>query len=123
MTIATLLLALIATPTADATGEPLLLDFHASWCGPCQQMRPAVEQLIQKGYQVKSVDIDHSPELAERYQVTERSHLHRRRSPRARPLARTLGPQPAAQLAKLYLAAKAKLNAGPAPTRTQADVR
>src|SRR5205823_1633746 len=62
MTIATLLIALIATTNGDAAGEPLLLDFHASWCGPCQQMRPAIEKLIQKGYPVKSVDVDDAPD-------------------------------------------------------------
>ncbi len=118
MTIAALLLALIATPSAEATGEPTLLDFHASWCGPCRQMRSAVEQLIQKGYQVKSIDIDHSPELAERYRVTQVPTFIVV-DPSGKPLARTLGPQPAARLAKLYLSIKSRINA-PAPTRTQA---
>ena len=113
MTIATLLLALIATPTGDATGEPLLLDFHASWCGPCQQMRPAIEQLIQKGYQVKSVDVDDSPDLAARYKV-QSVPTFIVVDASGEPLARTMGPQPAGQLARLYLDAKAKLKPDPA---------
>ena len=117
MTIATLLLALIATPTGDATGEPLLLDFHASWCGPCKQMRPAIEQLIQKGYQVKSVDVDHSPDLAARYQV-QSVPTFIVVDASGEPLARTDGAQPAGQLARMYLAAKAKLK--PDPTRERA---
>ena len=43
----------------------------ASWCGPCRRMhRPgAVETLVRKGYPVGSIDIDHSPELRDRYQI------------------------------------------------------
>ncbi|MBV8230393.1 MAG: thioredoxin fold domain-containing protein [Planctomycetaceae bacterium] len=114
MTIVALLLAMIASPSADAAGEPTLLDFHAAWCGPCQQMRPAVEQLIQKGYQVKSIDIDHSPELAERYHVTQVPTFIVV-DPSGKPLARSMGAQPAAQLARLYLATKAKINPPAAP--------
>ncbi|WP_435010100.1 thioredoxin domain-containing protein [Tundrisphaera lichenicola] len=70
MTIAPLLIALIVTAAAENSGEPVLLDFHASWCSPCRQMRPEVEKLVRKGYPVKSIDIDRSPELSERYKVT-----------------------------------------------------
>ena len=108
MTIAALLIALIATPSGDATGEPLLLDFHASWCGPCQQMRPAIEQLIKKGYPVKSVDVDHTPDLAERYEVNGVPTFIVIDGT-GQVLARTSGAQPAGQLAKMYLAAKAKV--------------
>ena len=97
MTIATLLLALIATPTGDATGEPLLLDFHASWCGPCQQMRPAIKLLIQKGYQVKSVDVDNRPTWprATRSRAFPRSSSS---TPRARPWRGPWGRSPPTSL-------------------------
>jgi thiol-disulfide isomerase/thioredoxin len=119
MTIAALLFALIAAPAAERTGEPVLLDFHASWCGPCQQMRPAVGQLIQKGYRVKSIDIDRSPELAERYEVTEVPTFIVV-DEEGRPISRTKGAQPASQLARLYLAAKAQANP-PAPRDDEDD--
>ena len=71
MTIATLLIALFAVPTnADGAREPIMLDFTAAWCGPCRQMRPVVDELVQKGYPIKAVDVDRSPDLAERYRVT-----------------------------------------------------
>ncbi len=67
MTIATLLLALLtATRPSSEAGQPtpVLLDFHADWCGPCRRLRPAVEQLIRKGYPVKSINIDRAQAVA-----------------------------------------------------------
>jgi thiol-disulfide isomerase/thioredoxin len=72
MTVAALLLAFMAaatTPAGDTAAEPVLIDFHAQWCGPCQRARPAVKQLLHDGYPIKSVDIDQEPELARRYRV------------------------------------------------------
>ena len=120
MTIAALLFALIATTAAEATaqGQPVLLDFSASWCGPCKQMRPAVEQLIRSGFPVKVIDIDQSPQLAERYQVvTVPTFIVVDGSGVA--LARTKGTQDAAELAQFYNDAKAKL---PPPSRPKAHV-
>ena len=109
MTTAALLLALItSSPSAESAGEPVLLDFHSEGCPPCRQMRPAIQQLIQKGYQVKSVDAEEDPELFEQYQVKDVPTFIVV-DPSGRTLARTKGLQPARQLADLYRNAKVKI--------------
>ncbi len=51
--------------------KPVIVDFAAIWCGPCQMMKPIFEKLAEENPQVKfcSCDIDKSPELAKKYGV------------------------------------------------------
>ena len=49
--------------------RPVLVDFNATWCPPCQAMHPIVEELADK-YKVVAVDIDDQDELAEEYEVS-----------------------------------------------------
>jgi thiol-disulfide isomerase/thioredoxin len=110
MTVATLLLALFTATNPSSGGgpsDPILLDFHADWCGPCQKMRPAVDQLSRKGYPVKSINIDRSKATADRYGV-QAVPTFIVVDGSGRELDRTSGLQPASVLERFYLAAREK---------------
>lgn len=55
-----------------SNGKPSIVDFTASWCGPCQRMKPIFCSLaddFKDEYNFISIDIDENPELANKYQV------------------------------------------------------
>lgn len=52
-----------------APGEPLLVDFFATWCGPCRGMAPNVNAAAESGIDVAVVDVDLVPEVAMRYGI------------------------------------------------------
>ena len=52
---------------------PVVIDVSATWCGPCQQMKPIIEQLAKElgsKYKFAEVNVDESRELAIKFGVT-----------------------------------------------------
>lgn len=51
---------------------PVLVDFHATWCGPCKQLAPVIEKVATKfssRLKIIKVDIDKNASAAQAYQV------------------------------------------------------
>ncbi|MGK7877876.1 MAG: thioredoxin [Xenococcaceae cyanobacterium] len=51
---------------------PVLVDFYATWCGPCQMMAPILEQVgaqMKNRLQVVKIDTEKYPRLASQYHI------------------------------------------------------
>ena len=49
--------------------KKVLVDFWATWCGPCMRQGPVVEELAEEGYAVGKVDVDQNMALAQQFRV------------------------------------------------------
>ena len=54
-----------------ASDKPVLLDFFATWCGPCRMIAPFIEQIAEEHpeYVIAKIDVDEEPELAQEFGI------------------------------------------------------
>ena len=57
--------------TAALAAPVAVLDFNATWCGPCKMLSPVVEEIAGESdaYRVCKINVDDAPEIAARYRV------------------------------------------------------
>lgn len=64
-----LFLTALAWSAMCSAQEPVLLDFYADWCTPCQQLAPSIAALEREGYAVQRVNVDVDVATAKQYGV------------------------------------------------------
>lgn len=86
----------------EVTGgdEKVLVDFWATWCGPCKMVGPILEEIASEdpAFRIGKVDVDEQPELAQKFMI--RSVPTMMVFQNGDVIAQTLGAQPKASILK-----------------------
>ena len=82
--------------------EKVLIDFWASWCGPCRMVSPIVDEIAEEspaGVKVCKVNVDEQPELAQQFQVMSSPTLLVMKD--GKPVASSVGARPKQFIVKM----------------------
>lgn len=83
--------------------KPVLVDFFATWCGPCKRLAPTIDEISKevedKAY-VYKVDIDQSQDVAAKYRVSSVPTLILFKD--GQPAKKAVGAQPKQALMQLF---------------------
>ncbi len=83
--------------------EPVLIDFFATWCGPCKMMAPVIDEIAGEkagSASVYKIDIDENPDIAQQYGIMSIPTFIVFKN--GEPAAKTLGAQPKEKILELF---------------------
>ena len=81
--------------------KPVLVDFFATWCGPCKMMAPVIDEVAAEkaDASVYKIDIDENPDIAQKYGVMSIPTFIAFKG--GEPAKKTLGAQPKEKILEL----------------------
>lgn len=83
--------------------KPVLVDFFATWCGPCKRLAPTIDEVskeVEGKAKVYKLDIDQAQDIAAKYRVSSVPTLILFKD--GQPAKKTVGAQPKAAIMSMF---------------------